>query len=80
MDGIDNSVFNAGNCKEDIEFVWAQGLEVDNNKEPAPENIPVGNTNNSVLFMGQWWGYDGVNQCVATCATDQLPSIYGCRS
>ncbi len=77
MDGIDNPVFNAGNCKEDIEFVWAQGLEVDNNKEPAPENIPVGNTNNSVLFTGQSWGFDGVDQRVATGATDQLPACHG---
>jgi len=77
QNGIDSSVFNAGNRREDIEFVRAQGLEVDNDNEPAPENIPVCNTNNSVLFTGQSWGFDGVDQRVATGATDQMPTFHG---
>ncbi len=52
-------------------------MEIDNDNEPAPENIPICNTNNSVLFTGQWWRFDGVNQRVATGATDQLPVFHG---
>ncbi len=77
MDKVYNFVFNTGNCKEDIEFVWAQGLEVDNNNKPAPENIPVCNNNNSVLFEKQQWGYNSVEHHVATEATNQVPRFHG---
>ncbi len=37
---IDKSIFHHGNFAIDIAFVLAQGLEVDNDNEPAPENVP----------------------------------------
>ena len=38
---IADFVFNAQNWAEDIALVRAMGFEVDNNNEPAPENIPA---------------------------------------
>ena len=37
---IDDQVLRARNCPEDISTVRAQGLEVDDDNKPAPENIP----------------------------------------
>eukprot|EP00956_Cyclotella_meneghiniana_P004736 scaffold5837_cov76-Cyclotella_meneghiniana.AAC.4 len=35
---------NPTNCREDIELVQGQGLDVDDDNEPAPENVPERNT------------------------------------
>ncbi len=40
---IDPAVFAFGNRAEDIDFVRNQGLKVDDNNEPAPENVPLPN-------------------------------------
>ena len=37
----DDSAFTARNNTEDISLVRAQGLDVNNDNDPAPENIPV---------------------------------------
>jgi len=59
---IDPEVFRAGNNAEDIALVRAQGLNVDDDNDPAPENIPtadapIGNEDDG-LFPGQSWGVD----------------------
>ena len=54
---IEAAVFHAKNCAEDIALVRNQGLMVDDNNDPAPENIPVPGlieTNNESS-----WGWDG---------------------
>lgn len=38
---LNESIFKAQNLKEDIAFACAQGLYVDNDNKPAPENVPV---------------------------------------
>ena len=37
---IPNHLFHATNRQEDIQMLRALGLDVDNDNEPAPENIP----------------------------------------
>ena len=37
---IPDEIFQVGNRAEDIALVRGQGFEVDDNNEPAPENIP----------------------------------------
>ena len=44
---IADFVFNAQNRAEDIALVRAMGFEVDDDNEPAPENVPV---NDAPLF------------------------------
>ena len=46
---------------EDIALAWAQGIDVDDDNEPVPENIPpagsdIDNNNN---IHGQTWGWNG---------------------
>lgn len=53
---IDESVFDSTNTAEDIALVLAQGLDVDDDNAPAPENIPIGPTANDTLKGGQRWG------------------------
>jgi hypothetical protein len=59
-------VFNAQNRAEDIALVRAMGFEVNDDNEPAPENIPL---NGAPLFRlgeglhkGQEWGWDRIDQ------------------
>lgn len=64
---IDTAVFAAGNVAEDIAFVRGQGLEVDDDNEPAPENIPTADAPapvdaNAGLYEGQKWGWEGIDQ------------------
>ncbi len=40
---LDQTIFSASNCGENIYFAQNQGLQVDNYNEPAPENIPLPN-------------------------------------
>ena len=57
--------FNAQNQAEDIALVRNMGFEVNNDKEPAPENVPAGNAppvNGGALLEGQEWGWDGIDR------------------
>ncbi len=59
---IDESVFHpTGNQAEDIELVRNQGLEVDDDNQPAPENVPEPPMTTN-LYAGQTWGWDGIDQ------------------
>lgn len=57
---FDHTVFAVSICAEEIKFVQNQGLEVDIDNEPAPENAPVSNQAQSYnhLNEGQSWGFD----------------------
>ena len=62
---IDESVFGAGNRAEDIALVRNQGLAVDDDNDPAPENVPLPNApapNGSVLYDDQTWEWDGIDR------------------
>ncbi len=66
-----------GNCAEDILLVHNQGLEVDDNNEPAPENIPAAGeiplTTN--LQPGQSWGWDGIDEREVVVQTKKDASL-----
>lgn len=64
---IGEDIFRAGNQAEDIANVWGQGFEVDDDNDPAPENIPtLWDEAPAVndLFEGQSWGWDGIDRRV----------------
>ena len=57
---IDPRVFQTiGTSAEDIAHVRSLGLGVDDDNEPAPENIP---TNETLGETNQQWGWDGIDQ------------------
>ena len=58
-EAIDGDVFFARNNAEDIARIRAEGFEVDDDNDPAPENIPQGDEELRIdgdLFEGQTWG------------------------
>lgn len=76
---IDQSVFFAANTTEDIALVQNQGLNVDDDNAPAPENIPTANAPaqaNDGLYPGQSWGWDGTDPRRASYPTDRNPGFH----
>ena len=62
---IADFIFNAQNRAEDIALVRAMGFEVDDDNEPAPENVPAPDAppvEMGALREGQDWGWDGFDQ------------------
>jgi hypothetical protein len=63
---IGDKIFATQNCAEDIARVRAEGFEVDNDNDPAPENVPgffdVPLVVNGGLFEEQSWGWDGIDR------------------
>ena len=64
-------VHRAGDVRKDITAILAQGLTVDDDNEPAPENIPPPNIRNEIdksagLFGGQQWKWNDICQSKAT--------------
>ena len=59
-------IFFAQNRAEDIARVRAEGFEVDDDNDPAPENVPgfidVPPVVDGGLFEGQSWGWDGIDR------------------
>ncbi len=78
-ESIDLALFDARNSVEDIEFVWNQGLEFDNDNDPAPKYIPLldETPNHNQLNDWQLWGFDFVNQRAITRVVDQAPKFHG---
>ena len=73
---IDLGVFQARNNAEDIANVRAQGLDVDDDNDPAPENIPEASAPPPIApYPGQTWGWSGVDNRYATGAANSRPSI-----
>jgi hypothetical protein len=64
---IGDEIFFAQNCAEDIARVRAEGFEVDDDNDPAPENVPgLFDVPPAVvdggLFEGQSLGWDGIDR------------------
>ena len=58
---MEDGFFNASNSTEDIALVKNQDMEVDDDMEPAPENVPLfDNPASDTLFEVQTWGWDGI--------------------
>ncbi len=59
-------------------MVREQGHEVDDNKDPAPENIPVPGSEsnqNASLYEGQRWGWDGIDRRTMATPSMEPPSF-----
>ncbi len=76
---IDESIFHLGNCAKDIALVCAQGLAVDNDNEPAPENVPaetgVCDRSGMVGAHGQKWGWDRFDEQNWRCPSNPEPGF-----
>jgi hypothetical protein len=63
---IGDKIFFAQNRAKDIARVCDEGFEVDDDNNPAPENIPglfnVPAVVDGGLFEGQSWGWDGIDR------------------
>ena len=61
-----------GNLQEDIAAGCAQGLAVDDDNEPAPENVPTATTHHCSIYSltgllhGQYWNWNGICNHKAT--------------
>ncbi len=74
---IDPALFASGNRAEDIAFVRNQGLQVDDNNEPVPENVTLPNqqSNATELNEGQEWGCDCIDKRAITGAVNLSPKF-----
>ena len=64
---IGDEIFFAQNRAKDIARVRAEGFEVDDDNDPAPENVPglfdvPPEVVDGGLFEGQSWGWDGIDR------------------
>jgi hypothetical protein len=64
---IGDEIFFVQNCAEDIVCVRADGFEVDDDNDPAPENVPglfvvPPAVVDGGLFEGQSWGWDRIDR------------------
>ncbi len=50
---INPAVFALGSQAEDINFVRNQGLEVDDDNKPAPENVPLPNQHSNTADLNR---------------------------
>ncbi len=74
--------FCAGNRAKDTELVPNklvpnQGLLVNDDNDPACENVPQEQVSFACLFDGQSWGYNGIDRRATLVPVDQEPSFQG---
>ena len=73
-------LLRTGDLDEDISRIRELGLEVDDDREPAPENIPTLTTPArdpvTSLYHGQSWGWDGSCQRTLTTPTKQKAGFH----
>ncbi len=75
---IPEEIFQARNRAEDIALVRGQGFEVDDDNDPAPENVPAVDEAPPVvndLLEGQEWGWDGIDRRVVAGGNYNEPSF-----
>ena len=64
-DDVDDLPPVGGNLSEDIANFCNQGYDVDDDREPAPENTPTApepDLQDAGLKEGQRWGWDGIDR------------------
>ena len=67
-------IFHAKNSPKDTAMVRNQGLDVDCDNDPAPENFP---TEEPTVSIEQEWGWRGTCNRATTAAQNHRPSIVG---
>ncbi len=67
---IDSAVFWAGNWNKDIEFVHNQGLQINDDNDPAPQNTPQ----DHISFA---WGCNDIDWRATLDPIDQDPNFQG---
>ena len=75
-DPIKASISNVFKWSEDISLVRNQGLEVDDDTELDPDDVPlVENSAADTLFEGQTWGWGGIDRRAAVSQNQNYPSF-----
>ncbi|MBM4179814.1 MAG: hypothetical protein FJ211_10875, partial [Ignavibacteria bacterium] len=78
-DNFDDDIFFARNNAEDIARVRAEGFEVDDDNDPAPENVPqlwdAPRLTDAGLYEGQRWGWNGIDRRVTEGGNYNGPSF-----
>ena len=77
-EAINGNVFFARNNAKDIARIRAEGFEVNDDNDPAPENIPQGDEPLQIdgdLFEGQTWGWNGVDRRITEGGNYEGPSF-----
>ena len=73
---IEAGVFNASSQAEDIALVRNQGLDVDDDMEPAPKHFPwVETPAADTLFEGQTQGWDVIDRRSVVAQNQNEPSL-----
>ncbi len=70
---IDQAFFSAGNQTDDIKFVQNQGLVLDDDIKPEPENITQEQVSFTNLIDGQSWEYNRIDWRATSVPFDQAP-------
>ena len=77
---LPDGIYDFGNCKEDIILAKNLGIDVDDDNEPAVENVPdssqVQHDKNS-LYEGQSWGWDGIDNRSRASVQNSQPRLVG---
>ena len=69
---IDDLLSNEATTEQTIEALCAV-VEIDDNNEPAPENVPTTATTSSSVFGN--WGHDGICFCKQQGNQDHCASL-----
>ena len=78
---IEAGIFNAYNRLEEITLVRNQGMEVDDDMEPVPENVPLAeNPYSETQFEVHKWGWDGINRRDVVAQNQHEPSFKNGRT
>ena len=76
---IGEDIFQSGNRAEDITNARGQGFEVDDDNDPAPEDVPDASdaapAAHDNLYEGQSWGWDGIDRRVVVGRNYNEPSF-----
>lgn len=75
-DDQDPATANPTNRAEDIALIRGQGFDVDDDNEPAPENIPDANAANEGLYETQSWGLDSHVDQMASNGFSKPPGFH----
>ena len=75
---IPDCIFRSQRNTEDIQFVRGLGFEVDDDNDPAPENVPATHSNQEAEdYVPAEWKWDGMCSRKSSKAQNMKPSMIG---